>query len=53
MQVAKLNGSAQIALQTAQYDDLFHLKLQWVSAKDEVMKKDLSEKIRKCLSAAR
>ena len=30
--------------------DVFYLKLQWISAKDEAEKQKLAEKIRKALS---
>jgi hypothetical protein len=30
--------------------DVFYLKLQWISAKDEAEKKKLAEKIRQALS---
>jgi hypothetical protein len=30
--------------------DIFYLKLQWISAKDEAEKKKLAEKIREALS---
>jgi hypothetical protein len=33
--------------------DVFYLKLQWISAKDEVEKKKVAEKIKQALSEVR
>jgi hypothetical protein len=52
MQVIKSNPSAQVALENSRRNDLFHLKLQWISAKDESVKMELSETIRKHLASA-
>jgi hypothetical protein len=35
---------------SAKEKDVFYLKLQWISAKDETMKKELAEKIKQALS---
>ncbi len=49
MQEMKSNRSDQTVLETPLSNDLFYLKLQWVSAKDVGLKRSLSEKIRTLL----
>jgi hypothetical protein len=52
MQVMESKRSTQITLESQRKNDLAYLKLQWVSAKDEGLKKELSEKIMKRLTLA-
>jgi hypothetical protein len=44
---------AQVAQMPSKDQDVFYLKLQWISSKDEAERKRISDKIRELLSKSR
>jgi len=51
MERMKSSSSAEVILKSSEPNDLFHLKLRWISTNDENLKKDLSERIRRHLTS--
>ncbi len=49
-QEVRSTRTAQLVLARPETKHLFYLKLQWISAKDDDLKADLSEKIRELLT---